>query len=72
MEKYKKIIVSFMGVSSLTIILAIPHGLFNFEYLRSVHSHTTHNVFCAEPSHAPDSTASRGFVQEIDALVSPE
>lgn len=45
-KKYKKIIVSFTGTPSLTIILHSPHGLFNIQYFRSVHSLSTHNV-CA-------------------------
>lgn len=71
MEKYKKIIVSFMGTPSLTIILDTSHGLFNIEYFRSVHSLSTHNV-CDSSSHTWRSAASPGFAHEIDALVSPE
>ena len=59
------------GTPSLTIILDTPHGLFNIEYLRSVHSLSTHNV-CVLPSHTSHSVASRSFAQGIDALVSPE
>jgi len=70
-KKYKKIIVSFMGTPSLTIILGTSHALFNIEYLRSVHSLSTHNA-CDSSSHTWHSAASTGFAHEIDALVSPE
>ena len=72
MEKIQEDYCVLHGFPPLTIILVTPHGLFNIEYLRSVHRLTAHNVFYVSSSHTSDSAASHGFAQEADAFVSPE
>jgi hypothetical protein len=46
MEKIQEDHCLLHGHSPLTIILVTPHGLFNVEYLGSVHRLTALNLFC--------------------------